>query len=1109
MGELTALMTEKDYPVKYGDLGHPTVTVQVGKTFISKVLVDLGAAINIMTLKTAQLVQLKNFIRETPTILELADRSTIKPEGVIEDLKISVASWNYPVDFVVLQTKTKLGGHPLILGRPWLAKADAFISYRSGSMTISNGQETKQLTLYPHATPMINSDNSIWVDYEEEETQPILTIGQALTFKDSTEDELISSFISEPSSVNPETFNHFAAILEPESQQNMNDENLCQTPLGNSSKSTTVEIEPGKTLNINPDLTEEEKQKVIRLLQANKEAFAWDYTDMKGVSPELCTHRIYIKEGSRPVCQPPRRMNPNLREIVKEELQKLLNAGFIYPISDSEWVSPPVIVPKKNGKWRVCVDYRSLNKATQKDHFRLPFIDQVLDTLAGKKFFSFLDGFSGYKQIRIAPQDQDKTTFTSPWGTFAYRVLPFGLCNAPATFQRAVIGIFSDMLNDSLEIFMDDFTPYGVNFEDALQNLEKVLKRRFIKDFSKIASPLFVLLTKNAEFKWSDDCETAFNKLKHQLSTAPILRGPDWALPFHISSDASDTAIGAVLGQEESNLPYAIYFISKNMTPTELNYIVTEKEFLAVIYAINKFRHYITGYTTFVHIDHSAIKYLMNKSITNARVTRWLLLLQEFDITIVDRPGKENVVADFLTRLKTNENVPVDDSFPDEYLFAVSAHSPWYADIANYLVAGKLPSHLSHRERRKIIQQSARYSWISGCLFHTGIDQEIRRCVGEDEIYDILKACHDGPCGGHFADKRTAHKVLRMGYYWPSLFKDAKKYVKACDSCQRMGQPNHRDEMPLNPQVTLEPFEKWALDFVGPINPPSNQRVYILVCTDYITKWVEAKALIKANEEAVLTFLFEEIFVRFGLPRELVTDGGPPFNSHGFKDMLQKYHIKHKMTTPYHPQVNGQVESSNKVIEAILTKTIKENRKDWFQRLPEALWAYRTTWRNTTGFSPYELVFGKNVIFPVEFEIKTLRTALDVNLDLTDAQIARLQQLQQLDEKRLDVVHQTTMIQQQRSRWHDRTIKQKQFQKGDWALLYDSRFENFQGKLRTRWLGPYEVDTAFPNGTVRLVTIDGSRTPLLVNGYRLRLYQRPISKEDFKATCMAIKNILF
>jgi hypothetical protein len=136
-----------------------------------------------------------------------------------------------------------------------------------------------------------------------------------------------------------------------------------------------------------------------------------------------------------------------------------------------------------------------------------------------------------------------------------------------------------------------------------------------------------------------------------------------------------------------------------------------------------------------------------------------------------------------------------------------------------------------------------------------------------------------------------------MGYYWPSLFKDAKKCVRACDSCQRMGQPNHGDEMPLNPRILLEPFERWALDFVGPINLPSNQKVYIVVCTDYMTKWVEAKVLHRATEEAVLDFLFEDIFIRFGVPRELVTDGGPPFTSHNFKATLQKYHIQHRMTT--------------------------------------------------------------------------------------------------------------------------------------------------------------------------------------------------------------------
>ena len=434
---------------------------------------------------------------------------------------------------------------------------------------------------------------------------------------------------------------------------------------------------------------------------------------------------------------------------------------------------------------------------------------------------------------------------------------------------------------------MDDFTPYGDDFDPALDTLEKVLQcciltgfclshakcflmmteglilghyvsaagiqvdpakiqillliptpttqtevrsflgfsgyyRRFIEHYSHIAAPLYAL-TGNVDFLWTEKCDRAFEDLKKLVSTAPVLRGPNWDLPFQISSDASDTAIGAVLGQEEDKKPYAIYYISKNLSPAELNYTVTEKEFLAVIHAVNKFRHYITGYPVILYTDHSAIKYLANKPVTNARVTRWLILLQEFDITIKDRPGKENPVADFLSRIpKSSDAAAVEDQFPDEHLFAVAVQTPWYADVANYLAVGKLPKHLTPNERKQIIQKSSRFSWIGGYLFHTGADMHIRRCVREDEIFDILKACHDGPCGGHFAERRTGHKVLQTGYYWPTIFKDAKKFVQACDSCQRAGRPGQADEMPLKPQLVIEPFEQWALDFVGPINPSSN-----------------------------------------------------------------------------------------------------------------------------------------------------------------------------------------------------------------------------------------------------------------------------------------------
>ena len=278
----------------------------------------------------------------------------------------------------------------------------------------------------------------------------------------------------------------------------------------------------------------------------------------------------------------------------------------------------------------------------------------------------------------------------------------------------------------------------------------------------------------------------------------------------------------------------------------------------------------------------------MNKPITNGRVTRWLLLLQEFNIMVIDRPGKENQVADFLSRLNTEgENVPVFDEFPDEHLFALATHTPWFADIANYLATGELPQHLSSKEKQRIIRLSATYSWMGGDLYKTGPNLIIRRCVKEDEMHDILKASHDGPCGGHFSDKRTAYKILQSGYYWPTLFRDAKRYVRSCDSCQRMGKPIKRDEMPLQPQVLIEPFEKWALDFVGPINPTSKKKRYILVCTDYVTKWVEAKVVPRETKQVVVDFLHEDIFTRFGIPREIVIDQGTQFTSHLVTTLVQ------------------------------------------------------------------------------------------------------------------------------------------------------------------------------------------------------------------------------
>ncbi|GJR64616.1 reverse transcriptase domain-containing protein [Tanacetum coccineum] len=242
-------------------------------------------------------------------------------------------------------------------------------------------------------------------------------------------------------------------------------------------------------------LKDDEKDALLKVLKSHKRAIAWKITDIKGIDPRFCTHKILMEDDYKPTVQSQRRVNPKIHEVIKKEVLKLLDAGMIYPISDSPWVSPVHCVPKKGGitvvaneenelipthlvtGWRVCIDYRKLNEATQKDHFPLSFMDQMIERLAGNEFYCFLDGFLGYFQILIDPQDQEKTTFTYLYGTFAYRRMPFGLCNAPDTFQRCMMAIFHDMIEKNMEVFMDDFSIFGDSFDLCLSNLEKMLKR--------------------------------------------------------------------------------------------------------------------------------------------------------------------------------------------------------------------------------------------------------------------------------------------------------------------------------------------------------------------------------------------------------------------------------------------------------------------------------------------------------------------------------------------------------------------------------------------------------------------------------------------------------
>ena len=599
------------------------------------------------------------------------------------------------------------------------------------------------------------------------------------------------------------------------------------------------------------DLTQENQ--LLEILKTHITALGLTIADIKGISPLICTHRIHLEEDVKASRQPQRRLNPIMKEEVKKEVLKLLDVGVIYPIADSKWVSPTQVFPKKSGVtvvanenneliptrvtsgWRVCIDYRKLNAGTRKDHFPLPFVNQMLERVAGHEFYCFLDGYSGYNQIEIALEDQEKTTFTCPFGTFAFRKMPFRLCSAPGTFRRCMMGIFSDMIEIILEIFMDHFSVFGDSFENCLENLRKVLERcqeknlvlnlekchymvtqgivlghivskdgievdkakvelisnlptpkcvrdirsflghagfyrRFIKDFSAIARPLCTLLAKDVPFTWTQTCDIAFTKLKNMLVSPPIMRSPNWDLPFEIMCDASDYAIGAVLGQREDKKAFVIYYASKTLDSAQANYTTTKKEFLAVVFALEKFRSYIVGSPVTIFTDHAALKYLLSKQDTKPRLTRWILLCQEFNLTIKDKKGVENVVADHLSRLVSESNshgIPIGDSFPDEQLFAL-VHYPWYADIVNYLVTGQIPAQWTSQQKKKFLTDIKKYYFDDPYLFKYCPDQIMRRCVPNDEQIRILTFCHSEAYGGHFSTRKTADKIFQAGFYWPT-----------------------------------------------------------------------------------------------------------------------------------------------------------------------------------------------------------------------------------------------------------------------------------------------------------------------------------------------------
>ncbi|GJT64470.1 reverse transcriptase domain-containing protein [Tanacetum coccineum] len=349
--------------------------------------------------------------------------------------------------------------------------------------------------------------------------------------------------------------------------------------------------------------------------------------------------------------------------------------------------------------------------------------------------------------------------------------------------------------------------------------------------------------------KFDDECQKAFESLNEKLTSAPVIVSPNWNLPVELMCDASDFAVGAVLGQKNDKNFHPIYFVSKTLNFAQQKYTVTKKELMAVVFAFDKFRSYLILSKTIVHTDHSALSHLFKKQDAKLRLIRWILLLQEFDTEIKDRKGTENVAADHLSRLKngeTSDDSEANDNFPEETLMEINTiNKPWFADFANYLVDNIIPKGMTYQQKNKFFSDLKHYFWEEPYLFKVCSDGMIRRCVSGLETRTILDQCHHRPTGRHYGPNITAKKVLDSGCYWPTIIKEAHTLVRLCEVCQKTRNISKRDDT----------LEQHSID------------------VDYVSKWVEAQALPTNDAEVVVTFL-KKLFCHFEMPKALISDRG-------------------------------------------------------------------------------------------------------------------------------------------------------------------------------------------------------------------------------------------
>ncbi|UYV72818.1 hypothetical protein LAZ67_10000882 [Cordylochernes scorpioides] len=850
---------------------------------------------------------------------------------------------------------------------------------------------------------------------------------------------------------------------------------------------------------ISDDLSEEQQSQILSILKRYDKIFDKNNESVKQTS--LAKHKIETG-NHQPIKHRPYRVSPTERQAIQTEVDKMLDAGIIRH-SESPWSSPVILVKKKDGNWRFCVDYRRLNKVTKKDVYPLPRIDDTLDSLKGAKFYSSMDLRSGYWQIEVDEADREKTAFITPDGLYEFLVMPFGLCNAPATFERMMDKILKGLKWTMALCYLDDIVVYSKSFNEHLHRLEIILQcldkaelrlnpkkclfgtkrirvfghlvdskgiypdpekieaiakfptpksitdvrsfiglcsyyRRFIENFAEKAAPLHEVLKKDNKFMWNSDQQDAFDSVKKALMSEPVLAYFEEQLPTELHTDASGYGIGAVLVQINDGKERPVGYASRTLSKAEKNYSTTERECLAAIWAINKFRPYLFGH------------------------------------------------ADCLSRnpLQLESEEAYNDE--DDDIPSITALTCFEAEQRKDPKICKLIE-----ETERFGAESKGYEMLKGTLYKKNFDplgNQHLLVIPKHLRLELLKSLHDAPTEGHLGFSKTYERVKNK-YFWPGLLRDIRKYVAHCKECQRKKQSTQKPPGLLKaiPPATSA-FQRVGMDLLGRFPKSDNGNKWIIVCTDYLTRFAVTKALPTGEAKEAAKFLMEDVVLKHGAPREIITDRGRVFQSKLIAELTNQCSSIHRFTTAYHPQTNGLTERLNKTLANMIAMYVSVEQKDWDVILPYVTFAYNTAKQDTTGFTPFKLIHGReaettvDTLFPNPHE--------DLQEDYSQKIASRVEETRQL--ARLE----TLKAQEKDKARYDSKHEAMDYNVGDLVWIFiPIRKVGLSEKLMKRYFGPYRVTRKLSDVTFEVEPVDQPtrrrKTRDLVHVLRMKPYHDP------------------